>query len=46
MDVAAQFQASYMRTAGFIVQFEDGLPDDETVTAFLERQTSHDHRKG
>jgi len=29
MDVAAQFQASYMRTAGFIVQLENCLPDDE-----------------
>ena len=30
MDVASQFQASYLRTAGFIVQLETGPPDDET----------------
>ena len=30
MDVAAQFQASYLRTAGFIVQLETGPPGDET----------------
>ena len=31
MDVAAQFQASYMRTTGFIVPFDDDL-SDETFT--------------
>lgn len=32
MDVAAQFQASYMRTAGSMVQFETDSPYDEEVT--------------
>ena len=31
IDVAAQFQASYMRTAGSIVHFETDSPYDETV---------------
>ena len=31
IDVAAQFHASYMRTAAFIVPFEDDLLDDETA---------------
>ena len=30
IDVAAQFQASYLRANGFIVQLEDGPLDDET----------------
>lgn len=30
MDVAAQFQASYLRTTAFIVQLETDSPDDET----------------
>lgn len=30
VDAAAQFQASYMRATGFIVQFEDGPPGSET----------------
>ena len=30
MDVAAQFQASYLRTAGLVIQFESGPPGDET----------------
>lgn len=29
MDVAAQFQASYLRTAGLAVQFETDFPEDE-----------------
>jgi len=33
MDVAAQFQASYLRTAGFIVQLETIPPGDETSAA-------------
>jgi hypothetical protein len=32
MDVAAQFQASYLRTAGSIVQFETDSPYGETVS--------------
>ena len=31
IDVAAQFHASYMRTAAFMVPFEDDLLDDETA---------------
>ena len=31
IDVAAQFHASYMRTAAFIVPFEDDLLEDETA---------------
>ena len=33
MDVAAQFQASYLRTAGFIAQLETDLPGDESPTS-------------
>lgn len=36
MDVAAQLQASYLRTTGFIVQLDDGFLDDEAPESSLD----------